>query len=101
MLLYLLLCRPGGRGDRDAAEQHGQDGPGEGRKRVLEYGVRAPVFHRDIRKKMVFRETCRGIVLLLQKSSNISGNLRRILDGPGEGREHRRGWLRHGRRSIV
>ena len=45
--------------------------------RVLEYGSRAPVFYGSKREKRVFHEyLCRKLVLFLQTSLNISGNLR-------------------------
>ena len=54
---------------------------GAGDKRVLEYGVRAPVFYGRPstganRRKRFSTKTYRKLVLFLQKSSKVSGNLR-------------------------
>ena len=46
-------------------------------KRGLEYGVRAPVFCGNLREKTVSTNTYRKkLVVFLQKSPKISGNLR-------------------------
>ena len=42
-------------------------------ERVLEYGVRAPVFYRSLREKMVFHESIQEACFIL---TEISGNLR-------------------------
>ena len=45
-------------------------------KRVLECGVRTPVFYGNLREKTDCHKTCRKLVFFLRKSPKISGNLR-------------------------
>ena len=45
-------------------------------KKVLEYGVRAPVFYGSKQENRFSTKAYRKFVLFLQKSPNISGNLR-------------------------